>query len=298
MDKAKKDDLASGATEAEALKTAELYGESWYDEDGNPNFYVITQLRDESDQKKTSGKPDYYAAERAISDIIRDEQTQFQEWVDKNYSSVLGKERLYNGEDRNYNARYLPHTLENVVRVMKRELQSGERFNYGIGNVRASVAKRYKSISEIQSDRDKVLSKEEFEKVKEFTDKEFDDIVSEAYEKYEHKGVSGIGDIFTNVLIDGIKRGNIEAELKEYGFGTMDMDRIKAFLSTIKDMPTEYFEAKIQRAVELSEFTAAVIPLNTPDRAIRVLERNNISYAKYDPNIEGDRARVIRAISS
>lgn len=298
MDKARKDDLASGATEAEALKTAELYGESWYDEDGNPNFYVITQLREESAQKKESGKPDYYAAERAISDIIRDEQTQFQEWVDKNYSSVLGKERLYNGEDGNYNAKYLPHTLENVVRVMKRELQSGEGFNYGLGNVRASVAKRYKSISEIQSDRDKVLSKEEFEKVKEFTDKEFDDIISEAYEKYEHKGVSGIGDIFTNVLIDGIRRGNIEAELKEYGFGTMDMGRIKVFLSTIKDMPTEYFEAKIQRAVELSEFTAAVIPFNTPDRAIRVLERNNISYAKYDPNIEGDRSRVIRAISS
>jgi len=48
----------------------------------------------------------------------------------------------------------------------------------------------------------------------------------------------------------------------------------------------------------ISDKSFAVIPLNTPDRAIRVLERNNISYAKYDPNIEGDRARVIRAISS
>jgi hypothetical protein len=294
MDDARDKSLAAGNTQEEADHDAKMYGDLWYEDDGTPNYNIIRQLMNESSQKKEAGHPDYYAAERLIGDIIRPISDDFHKWVDQNYSDIIGKEQLYNGEDRNYNARYLPHTLENVVRVMKRELQAGEGFNYGLGNIRASVAKRYSSIKAIQADRDKVMSKKDFEKAKEFTDQEFDDIINEAYKV---DGKIGTGDRFTTVLIDGIKHGNIEKELKDYGFGAMDVDRINAFLSVLRDMPTEYFEAKIQRAVGLNEFSGAVVPIGTDDRAIRVLERNNIPFVKYDQKVEGDRARAIKELS-
>jgi hypothetical protein len=297
MDDAARKSVAAGNSEIEAMQDADAYGAGWYEEDGNPNYNIIRQLMDAADEKKTAGRPDYYAGARLVHDEIRKYQKSFQEWVDRNYSGIIGKERLYNGEDRNYNARYLPHTLENVVRVMKRELQSGEGFNYGLGNVRASVAKRYASIRDIQGDRNKILSKAEFEKVKEFTDEEFDAIIADAYASQGEKSKIGDGDRFVNILIDGIKNRNIEKELTDYGYGSMDMDRIKAFLDTIRNMPTEYFEAKIQRAVSLNEFSGAVVPVGTDDKAIRVLERNNIPYVKYDPKKEGDRARVIKEFS-
>jgi hypothetical protein len=38
------------------------------------------------------------------------------------------------------------------------------------------------------------------------------------------------------------------------------------------NLPTEYFEAKIERIVDLSEFKGALIPENTPKKAIDILE--------------------------
>jgi hypothetical protein len=289
--------LAAGNTQEDATKDGQMYGEGWYDEDNNPNYNIIRNIQDEISQKAEAGKPDYYAAERILRDKISPVKMKFDEWVDNNFSDIIGKERLYNGEDRNYNTRYLPHTLENVVRVMKRELQSGEGFNYGLGNVRASVAKRYSSIKAIQADRSKILSKAAFEKAKEFTDEEFNKIIDEAYKVYADKKTMGVGDRFTDALIDGIKRHNIKGSLDEFGFKGMDLDRINAFLGVLRDMSTEYFEAKIQRAVSMNEFAGAVVPTGTRDKAIRVLERNNIPFIKYDPKIEGDRTRAINELS-
>jgi hypothetical protein len=180
---------------------------------------------------------------------------------------------------------------------MKYELQSGEGFNYGLGNVRASVAKKYRSIQEIQKDRSKILSEKEFEKVKEFTNNEFTAILDQAMEIYSLEKDYGIADRFTTVLVDGIKNGNFKAELSKYGFEKMDFGRIEAFLSTLKNMPTEYFEGKLQRAVKLNEFSGAIIPKNTSTKAIDILKANNIPFEFYDPEVPESRTQAINKIN-
>ena len=54
----------------------------------------------------------------------------------------------------------------------------------------------------------------------------------------------------------------IVAKLKEYDFdySAMPWREIDAFLSDLKAMPTEYFEAKPRRVVQLQEFSGAIIP--------------------------------------
>ena len=61
---------------------------------------------------------------------------------------------------------------------------------------------------------------------------------------------------------DRIKRKNIKGELEEYGFPLSDelLTKIYSFLDILKNMPTEYFEGKFNRFVDIFEFSHALIP--------------------------------------
>lgn len=219
---------------------------------------------------------------------VRENQQEFDDFKDKMYRDTVEKERIFKGYTYHGNKRWAAHTLENIVKELKKEPRDAEGFNYGLGSLRAVVAKRYTSLREIMANRDKILSEEEFDKVKEITDKEFSEILDEAAEKYERKGENpfGVLDTFTNIVKDGIRSRNLEGELKQYGFGRVDVNRLKAFLDTIKDMPTEYFEAKLKRAVGLNEFSGAVIPNDAPSFVKDILNKQGIPFTEYDRKLE------------
>lgn len=284
----------AGATDEQAKKFAGEITDGWYSENGNPSYRLVNTIYDEIKEKKDSGTVDLNKARNAINDEIAKVSNAYDEWVVKNFSGLIAKEKIFKGFTESGYRRYAPHTLENVVKELKRELRSGEGFNYGVGNLRALVAKRYNTIKQIQADRDKVLSRDEFEKIKTITDTEFEEILSEAQKVAENKEF-GVLDRFTTVLADGIKRGNIKAELDEYGFPGMDIDRIHAFLNALKNMPTEYFEGKLQRAVDLKEFKGAIIKKSSPPYVREILEKNRIEYAEY--NNDDDRAKVLSEFS-
>lgn len=218
----------------------------------------------------------------AMKDAIKARQDEFDSYVDEIYGKVLKEEKIFKGYTYLGNRQYKAHTLENVVKELKGEIRDAEGFNYGLGSLRANVSRQYRSLAQMREDFHRILSDAEFEKVKVSFQKEFDDIISEAYKKYDQKADLGVGDIFLNVLKDGIRRGDIKAELDEYHFPGMDIDRINDFLAKIQEMPTGYFEAKIQRAVRLNEFAGAVIPKSSTKQVRDVLKKNGILFIEYD----------------
>ena len=60
-------------------------------------------------------------------------------------------------------------------------------------------------------------------------------------------------------------------------------------------MPTEYFEAKAGRAVDLSEFSYAVVPKGTPSDVLTILRENGIKVKRYDANSPASREEAIRS---
>lgn len=283
----------SGATEEEAKDLSGYVERAWFKE-GQPNPNIVERIRWEKVEQEDGGKPDFYEGERLIREAIEPVRADFEKWVEDNYSGLVSKEKLYKGRDRNGYRRYMPHTLENVVKLMKKELLDAEGFNYGLGSLRSNVAKRYRTLSQITADKEKLMNKATFEKAKALVNKEFEEILDEAREKWTIKDSSGFGssDVFLDVIKTGIKRHDIKAELEKFNFPGMDVERIKAFLETLRHMPTEYFEAKLQRAVGLNEFAGAVIPQDSPAYAREILERNGIPYKEYSS--EADRSKVLQ----
>lgn len=221
---------------------------------------------------------------KAINLIVENNNSEYQKFVDDLMSNILDKESLFQGFTYSGNRRYKPHTLENVVKVMKSSMKDGEGFNYGLGSVRASVAKKYNTLSGIKADRDKIMSTKDFEKLRSKLDAEWESLL---YESYKSNSPSS----FADVLIGGIKNKTLESDLKEFGFGYMDTNKIKSFLEKLHNAPTEYFEVKPQRAVGLNEFQVAVTPKDTPQNVIESLKRQGVKIYTYGEN---ERAAVIK----
>ena len=217
-----------------------------------------------------------------VREIIEKNSNEYQEFIDTLFEEIDPVEKLFKGFTYSGSRKYQTHTLENVVKTMKSEMKSGEGFLYGIGTVRSKVAQKYTTLNQIKKDRNKITSSKNIQKIK----SEFDDRWSDFIEK--GTGGFSVGDSrsFTEAVIDGIKRKNIEAELKAYGYNTDIVPDLVQFLNEIKDAPSEYFEVKVQRAVDLNEFTGALVPNDTDKRVIDVLKKNGLKIVTYNPETE------------
>ena len=211
--------------------------------------------------------------------------SEFSQWWNDVALPKIGlepEERMYAGNTRMGRPRWIPLTLENVVKAMTKKVRNGEGFMYGIGNIRSMKAVQFKSIAQIQSQRDHIVSTEEMKAVKEEIQNEFNELA----DRMRANSASNYGWEFNtgeDCLMAMAEGGRENAEYLHDRFGNnQELFREMAkFLDKLVNMPTEYFEAKPQRAVGLEEFKAAVIPEDTPADVRQALEEAGVMIYTY-----------------
>jgi len=209
------------------------------------------------------------------------------------------EEVIYHGVDSRGRHRYVPHTLDNVIKKLKKDLGGGENFSYGVGKVRAHYTPQFRTIQQIQKNRNRLVSKEEFEKAKTEVGDAHDQIVENLRPHYEDQREAqrfGFADTVADMLSDAASQG-IDRALRSYGFRDVPAatrTSIEALMSALRDMPTEYFEANIIRAVDLGEFKVAIVPKGTPKRTTDLLRKKGLKIKRYDAGDEAARKKAIR----
>ena len=181
--------------------------------------------------------------------------------------------------------RYKPATLENVVKKMKGGA-GGENWS-GSGQMRAMVMPKFKSLDEIKKARGRI-SLEKFKKAKDDTDQLHADLQGEARD-YMEQYIPDVGystiDELTEDLVKGQRIfnyfGDNDHYLEKYQRFIAEMpeslkQKAKELREAYQAMPTEYFEIKPQRGVELSEFGGAIIPETMPKHLTKILKDSGI----------------------
>lgn len=236
------------------------------------------------------GRINHYGTSRALVEHAETFEG-YEAFIDEVGQEVISKEQIFDGFTPSGRRRYLKHDLQTVVRLLKRDLRGGENFNYGVGNIRALVSKQFKSISDIKASEDKLVTDEEFEPIKEAINERFFALAEEMkpLAKSKHGNEFGWLDIFSDHMQEMIERRSIPRVMEQYyeNFTDEDVEKVAAFIQALRDMPTEYFEAKLQRAVGINEFSGAVVPEGPEyDEAIEALKRNGVErierYKKHD----------------
>lgn len=210
----------------------------------------------------------------------------FRDYVDSIVETMPVKEKIWNGKDDYGRNKYVAHTIENVVKKLKKDLRGGESFNYGMPNVRAAVTPKFKSIADIQANKHRIVSKEEFETARDALEKEGDSLANKL-------GVStlDIYDVLWNAVDENTSKAFGYAGIKDTQENRMAVD---AFLNKLKALPTEYFEGKAKDITQFSNFAGAVVPDNLAKNAYDVLEKSGVKIFTYDSTDPKSRIEAIK----
>lgn len=231
-------------------------------------------------------KPDGYATRDSLRAQIRGKlDTEFDQYVKNQFSSLGAKEKMFQGYTDSGNRRYKPHTLENVIAILKKELRGGENFNYGAGSLRAKFTPQFRSIRDIKNAEGTLVSKEQFEAVKDEVNEELVNIATDL-----NKPTDTAIAIFEDAPRMGLKRAAAQYDID---LGDMMASRMAEFMTRLRNMPTEYFEGKFLRGVGIGEFAAAVVPSDVKPEVLSLFKREGVQVFTYKKGDQADRAAVV-----
>jgi hypothetical protein len=219
---------------------------------------------------------------RKLTNAIPDTEgnPEFIKWVQDTYGNLIKKEQLFTGFTDAGNRKYVDHTIGNVLKMMKKESVRGGEKGGGIGRLRAQGAKEFKSLASMKADRGKLVGDDAkglqttLTHAQEQGIWELADRVNNSIEKYS-------GDVFGDLLDDYTARGWGYVD-REYGVLPDDVKQdVESLLATFRDLDADYFEGKISGAVNLSDFSGAVMPAGKHhDKAEKILRKHGITDIK------------------
>lgn len=204
---------------------------------------------------------------------IREMQPEYKDWLNNFDNSLpeMGvnvKETIFKGYTPSGNRKYAPADLENIVKEMKGG--AGSQNWQGIGQLRAVASPRFRNFSQVKASRDKLLSGEKMNEIKEQSGKAYDDLITRLYDLSGYRA--------DDALLEVAETRNLSALDRIYGEKmTPELKTdIYTYINKLKDLPTEYFEIKPQRAVGIEEFAGAIIPANSPKSVRNILEKRGV----------------------
>lgn len=257
---------------------------------------------------------------------------EFESWVDDTFGVLFQKTKkgirndkdifTKSGNRRSFNQTHEPYNLESVVKEMaKQETVSGQNtFFSGFGQISANLSKKFNSIDEIRDYKSRLMNNKEVnEIIKPISEKIKDDMFK--LEKYFNGKYNGL--YFMNELDKEMRKFEIITEainkfarkkyitidslknvLKDTGY--IDADRVPGDilknivedLNSMKNLPTDYFEAKPRRAILFDEVKSILFPKGTNKQLIEKIKKINpdIKFIEYDYELDGDRENKIKSL--
>lgn len=190
----------------------------------------------------------------------------------------------------------IEYNLDNIVKYMtKKSTQGSEHtFSTGVAKIRANMAQKFKSIEEMHKMENNLVTAEEMEELK---SKLYDDFykLTEEISKYDKiDRYFGSTDTIAEALNEVAKSKNVTIDVLENELSYVSIDNVPKnvlkdavdFLNSLRNVPTEYFEAKPQRAVGFDEVQKAIVSRNASKEIIDKLESKGIPIEYYSTESE------------
>ncbi len=273
----------------------DIYQALTYYKEGNPTHEEIK--RDES------------AINSGIDKQINEEK--FKKWIEKTYDGLITGRGIRNNKDmftasgnrRSFRQLHYDVTLENLVKAMNEQDAKGADGFFAQSAIQAVATKDFRSIDEIHRHEGmlRTMTDEEYSALKEEHGDRFMEITGRLAREDGNSFIAR--EDAANAILDAVKSrktaAGIESVLRKYsgmhvyeGIGQDILD----LMNDIGTMPTQYFEAKPQRAVYLDEIAMVVAPDSISDFEKETLQGAGIPFTMYEAGNEDARHEAIEAL--
>jgi len=213
-------------------------------------------------------------------------------WIDQ-FESIKS-DATFNISDDYYNKKMRDYTPDNIVKYIKKSsVTNSEGFNYGLGSTRAQGLRELKSIKAIKEQTAPLITSVEMDKFKTNLQNRMIDIEAELQ---PFSNYSTVDSEALNEIIAGFMQGYTSRALtKDFTDVPEDLvKKIAQFGAELATAPTEYYESKLLRGVDLSEFTGAIVPKGTPKRITDILKKKGVKVKLYDPKDSEAREKILQ----
>lgn len=289
-----KDAIENGRTNSMYYKIAERNLEE-VKKYGYPLSSLKTFADDVQRDKTKQGSKNVQKTLDAAGQIIKDAglEEDFKNWVEGLNNRYQTKEVIFDGFTPTGKRRYIPNTLENVSKLMKKQ---GRQASTGLGvsfsNFAASVMKANGSLANTRKKKSKLTN--EHKDIEDFEEK-WKEVYFDLAMKLQ-PNASTFDDYGFTRLQEAALEADPQAFLsKEYGvtLSKEDVRKLQQMVKAIQEeRPAMYFETKFERPVTLNEFSKAVVPEDLSDDLQKTLRDNGIEIFTYKRGDAEDRQKT------
>lgn len=189
-----------------------------------------------------------------------------------------------------------PYTADNVSRYMTRQAGANKEstMTFGAGNIRASTAERIPSLPKAREMKGLLQPADAVAEVKETASMMLGDLQTALrdYYKYDTSSFRYFDEVGEMIALS--ERKGMKRAMEEIGFENVPdslVKEIEEYKDYLRSAPTEYFESKPQRAVQLTDFAGAIVPENTSQGVLDMLSRAGLKVEKYGDEATRTEAR-------
>ena len=221
--------------------------------------------------------------------VVEDDKlaAEFNSWLDKKSEQYEAEEMLYNGTTPTGKPKYIPNTIENAVKLMKKQGLVGgyNTFHPGVGAFIAKLSPQVNTLAAMKKAKDKLIpfGDERHNEVRDKIVKEHRELARDlqigesAWDDSGEDRMQELAEVKPSDLKGYIKR-NWKKEVSDDW-----VERYNDLVNTIKnDYPVYYFETKFMRPYGLDEFEKAIVPKDTPKDVIDALKKAGIDVHTYE----------------
>jgi hypothetical protein len=248
-----------------------------------------------------------------LNNLINEKSDEFNAFVKELIEPVLSSKYLRNnknyytesGNPRTFESLHEEYNAENAVKIMRENSDTNavnSMLGVSLGELKAVLSKQYNSIEEMHQDKTRISEdfNEEIQAKHEECRTKFFDITKQLAETATLDNSFTAHDYAGRTILDALAKSKNAKGIYNYinknytGSITMELAKdIENLAKDIMELPVHYFESKPQRVVGFDEVGAVVLPYNADAKLKQQLLNNGLSIAEYNPDIEGDRKRVV-----
>jgi len=214
----------------------------------------------------------------------------YKEWLSEFLGQFFQGSYFEKGKDK------LPYELDYLVEATSSKIRGQEKnMTFGANQAKSYSSKQFKDIKAIKSKSGNLVSKEDMNKIDEDNKEGFHALRNRL--KYEWSDSWGALDDLGKSLADYYKGRSARSALSKNDFIDITDSQIEEFeeyAKKLKNSPVDYFEAKMSRAVKLSEFAYAVVPHDEDKQAVSILRKDGVKVKKYKTTEE--RTEIVNEI--
>ena len=270
------------------------------------NFY--------QDNGATTDEIDRWATADKLHEMVT--QDQVKAWLRPQLEGLLGEAGIYNGKDRytssgnqrSFAQTHYAYTLENIVRAMAetQKERGGQTFGVTAKTMQAVSTPSYDSIAAIKADSGRLgaVEGEAYDAAVQKVETQIEQAIRKVMRENKPHSDNQFDEmeIIGEVMMEAAKGTKTEAAIQrafqkeDYTISKETAKIVQKLFRDAAALPTEYFEAKPQRAVPFNEAAAVVVPDDLPAGLKKELEELGATVREYKAGDEQSRLEAVNAI--